>query len=271
MPDPSPDAVSRKPTSYTVPPVERALRLLQYIGDGNQCHNLSVAARELSINRTTLLRLLHTLKANHMVEDIAGGSGYRLGTGLISLAARATHGREIVQVCRPFQVELTSTTGMSSHLGILDGTDVVYLSRETPETQLISNVRAGFRMPAYASAIGRAILAALPMKDIESLYENESLTAVTDKTPTTLQALRAQTDSDRMDSVVWSRGNFEINIGACAAVIFDHTGRPAGAINVSASVQQFSDPGDPNMLAVKNAVLKAAKQTSAALGFAESR
>lgn len=267
MAEPPVAVASRKQTAYSVPPVERAMLLLRYIGDGNRCRNLSVAARDLGINRTTLLRLLHTLKNNRMVEDIGGGAGFRLGTGLISLAAQAIDGREIVQVCQPLLVELTRVTRMSSHLGILDGNDVVYVSRETPNTQLISNIRAGFRLPAHASAIGRAILTAMSNDEIVSIYKEVELSPITDKTPTTMQSLLEQTRADREHNVVWSRGNFEPDIGSCAAVVLDHTAAPAGGINVSGPVQQFADPEDPAMLAIKDAVLKAAGLTSAALGY----
>lgn len=86
---PTPDKVS---TAYSVPPVERALNLLRYIGNGKKCRNLSTASKELGINRTTLIRLIHTLADNRMIEEIEEGAGYRLGPGLISLAAQAIHG-----------------------------------------------------------------------------------------------------------------------------------------------------------------------------------
>ena len=56
--------------NYSVPPVERAIRLLQYIGEGNKCRNLTKASNHLSINRTTLIRLIYSLLDNGMIEKI---------------------------------------------------------------------------------------------------------------------------------------------------------------------------------------------------------
>ena len=86
---------------YSVPPVERAVRLLCYLGAGNTCRNLSTASRDLNINRTTLLRLIHTLLNLSMIEELGDGACYRLGVGLVSLGAQALEGRDLVRVCQP--------------------------------------------------------------------------------------------------------------------------------------------------------------------------
>ncbi|SFU21126.1 IclR family transcriptional regulator [Sedimentitalea nanhaiensis] len=261
---PTPDKVS---TAYSVPPVERALNLLRYIGNGKKCRNLSTASKELGINRTTLIRLIHTLADNRMIEEIEEGAGYRLGPGLISLAAQAIHGRDIVQVCQPILAELTKATGMSSHLGILDGPEIVYLSRETPNSHLVSNVRAGSRLPAHASSIGRAILAELSVSELTEHFATTELTPRTDKTPVTLEAVLEQARADKAAGFAWSEGNYENGIGSCAAVVFDRNGHVAGALNVSGPQHLFAEETKAGDGAVRTAVLNAAKQASLGLGY----
>ncbi|WP_198671035.1 IclR family transcriptional regulator [Oceanibium sediminis] len=253
-------------TSYSVPPVERALSLLRHIGDGNKCRNLSSTSKELGINRTTLIRLIHTLEANRMIEAIDEGAGYRLGVGLITLAAQAVHGRDLVQVCQPLLMELAQETGLSSHLGILDGRDMVYLSREMPNTHLVSNMRAGSRLPAHASSSGRAILAAMSDDDIRALFSGVELEAPTDKTPLTLDAVLAQAREDRAAGFAWSEGNFEAGIGSCAVAVLDHRGKPVGAINVSGPESVFTAEGSTGDGPIKRAVRRAANAASTGLG-----
>lgn len=254
----------KESTAYSVPPVERALKLLRHIGNGRRCRNLSTTSKELGINRTTLIRLIHTLQANRMIEEIEEGAGYRLGPAVISLAAQAIHGRDIVQVCQPLLTQLALNTNMSAHLGILDGTDLVYLSREAPNTHLVSNMRPGSRLPAHTSAGGRAILAAMGEDEVRSLFEGVELVPFTDKTPVTIDALLAQARRDRQAGFAWSQGNFEAGIGACAAVILDDRARPVGAINVSGPESRFASDGDDS---IKSAVLSAARDASMALGY----
>ncbi|MFN3148134.1 MAG: IclR family transcriptional regulator [Paracoccaceae bacterium] len=250
--------------TYSVPPVDRAIRLLRYIGDRNTCRNLSTAARDLGINRTTLIRLIHTLLDQRMIEEIGDGAGYRLGVGLISLGAQALDGRDIVQLCQPILQELCEATAMSAHLGILDGTDIVYLSRATPNSHLVSNLRAGARLRAHASSIGRAIIAEMTEADIRAIFGDRPLPAVTAKTPTTLDALLGQARADKAAGHAWSVGNFEAGIGSCAAAVFDHGGRVVAGLNVSGPESRFADTADGAR--IRDAVLDAARRASAALG-----
>ncbi len=250
--------------AYSVPPVERAIRLLRYIGNGNSCRNLSTASRDLGINRTTLLRLIHTLLEERMIEETADGGEYQLGVGLVTLGAQAIGERDLVRTCQPVLQQLCDETAMSSHIGILDGTDIVYLSRVAPRSHLVSNVHAGARLRAHASSIGRAILAEMSPEDIAALLEGTALEALTSKTPTTVKGVIAQAKDDKAKGYAWSVGNFEAGIGSCAAAVFDHTGCVVGALNVSGPDNRFSDP--ESSAAIRNAVRKAAADASEMLG-----
>ncbi|KPN63617.1 transcriptional regulator, IclR family [Aliiroseovarius crassostreae] len=249
-------------------PVERAVKLLRFIGEGNSCRNLSRASKELAINRTTLIRLIRALADHNMIEEIQPGAGYRLGPGLISLAAQGIHGRDIVQMAQPVLSELVEKTGLSAHLGILDGTDIVYLSRETPNTHLVSNVRAGSRLPAHTTSIGRAILAEFSKEHVTKLYEGLDLGQVSGKSPKSLEELLDQWENDRRLGYAWSEGNFEHGIGSCAAVIFDGTNKPAGGLNVSGPQDRFSSSDKAATDSIKLAIVEAAREVSIALGYA---
>ena len=258
--------IQKKPDAkaYSVPPVERAIKLLRYIGDGNACRNLSTVSRDLGINRTTLIRLIHTLLEERMIEAMGEEAGYRLGAGLVSLGAQAIAGRDLVQTCQPVLQRLCEKTAMSAHIGILDGTDIVYLSRVAPNSHLVSNIHAGARLHAHASSIGRAILAEMDEPGISAIFTGTAIELVTPKTPTTLDAVIAQAREDKSKGYAWSVGNFEAGIGSCAAAIFDHTGQVAGALNVSGPDTRFLDPHDSTLL--RDAVCDAAKAASALLG-----
>ena len=80
-------------STYSVPPVHRAFTLLRHIAAGGRCRNASKTARELDINRTTLIRLLHTLEAERMIESDDDGASWQLGPGMLALAADALKSR----------------------------------------------------------------------------------------------------------------------------------------------------------------------------------
>lgn len=252
--------------SYNVPPVQRAIKLLRHIADGNDCSNTSHAAKAVGINRTTLLRLLHTLAMEGMIEIEGPGGGYRLGTGLISLASSAVFSRDLVQVAQPVLKRLAQALGLSSHLGILEGQHIVYLVRETPNLHLVSNVRVGSRLPAHATTIGRSILAELDFSEVKALFKESELVGVTAKTPVTYETLAAQLADDKSQRIAWSVGNFEANIGSCAAAIHDISGDVAGAINVTGPDHHFLIEGGRRE-EISGDLMAAAEQISRQLGY----
>jgi len=252
--------------AYGVPPVARAFTLLRYIAAGSRCRNTSHAAKATGINRTTLIRLLATLEQEGMIEAIPDEGGYRLGTGLLTLAAEALHGRGIAQVAQPFLAELVRKLNLSAHLGILEGREIVYLARVTPNSHLASNVREGTRLPAHATTIGRILLADLAPEELRSRYAGVRLDAYSEKTRTSLAALEAQLAEDRALGIAWSVANFEPEIGSAAALFRDHRGQAAGAINVTGHASVFA-PGNPRLVDIERALTEAAQGISRALGY----
>ncbi len=231
----------RVPDLYIAPPVQRAVRLIRHVAEGNSVVNMSETAKVLKINRTTLLRLLHTLEAEGFLEKRPSGVGYQVGISLLEVGARALFSQDLVQVAMPVLTALAEELRLSAHLGVLDGTDVLYLVRRTPDTPLASNIRVGSRLPAHATTMGRMILAFMPPAELERLYAGKELTRFTAHTATTLPALRAKVAKDRVAGIAWSEAHFERGIGSAAVAVFDFAGTPPGAINVSGPVGAFAE------------------------------
>jgi len=251
---------------YSVQPVVRALAVLRHIAAGNRCRNLSRAAKEIGVNRTTLLRIIATFEAERIIEALPDEGGWRLGTGIVTLAAQALGERNIIAVARPVLRNLVRELGLSAHLAIREGTEIVYLARETPESFLASTVREGTRLPAHATTIGRILLAEIPAGELRDMYAGHVLTAFTDRTRTSIDDLLAQLAADRQEGISWSVGDFEAGIGSAAAVVRDQTGAAVAALNVTGLVTEFA-PGTARADRIRQAVLHAARETSAAMGY----
>ena len=257
---------SDSPATYSVPPVERAFKLLRHIAQGGQCRNASATARAIGLNRTTLIRLLHTLEAEGMIETVDEGASWQLGPGMIALAADALKSRSVIRIAQPVLARVAAQLRLSSHLGILDGPEIIYLLRESPNSHLVSNIREGSRLPAHATTVGRVLLGHLPVESLRAFYANRALSAYTEKTATTLTELERQVAHDCAQGYAWSQGNFEAEIGSCAAPIFDHRGMAIAAINVTGPKAQF-DPDSAQAHTIRDTVTLAAAEISVAMGF----
>jgi DNA-binding IclR family transcriptional regulator len=255
---------------YSVPPVARAFKLLRHIAAGDDLRNIAASARDLSISRTTLIRLVATLEAERMIERANEGAGYKLGLGLAGLAAQALFSADIVQISDPVLAELAETLGLSAHFGVLEQREVLYVARRTPNLHLVSNVRIGSRLPAHATTLGRIILAHTPTEDVQRLFAGVRLKAATEKTPTTLPALMRQLEADRAAGLAWSSSHYERGISSVAAPVFGHEGHVAGAINVTGPTLSF-EANAKRTAAIGTAVREAAQRISRHLGFVADR
>lgn len=255
-----------KKASFGVPPVERAIALLRYIADGHDCANTSRAAKQTGINRTTLLRLLETLHRERMIQALPDGNGYTLGTGLINLAAHALYSRDIVQIAQPELRDLAAKLGLSAHLGVLEGQEILYLLRETPNLHLVSNVRVGSRLPVHATSIGRIILAHYSPQERDRALEGCTFEAATSKTPTNRGALDVQLNTDRNMGIAWSVGNFEAGIGSAAVALFDSSAKPVAAVNVTGPEREFSESAG-RCDEIQAAIVTTASSISQQLGY----
>lgn len=260
-----PDAEREIEETYLSPPIQRAARLLRHIAEGDTVENMSKTARMLGINRTTLLRLLHTLESERFIEPRREGSGWRIGLGLIGLAAQAFFSGDLIQIAVPILTHLAERLGLSAHLGVLDGLEVVYVVRRTPNHTFASNIRVGSRLPAHAANMGRIILAHLPPERVELMYANARLAPITMHTAATLDQLREQLKIDRAERLAWSDGNYEPGISSVAAAVFDAAGQPAAALNVSGRTVDFD--GAERRKTIADAVLGAAEEISQRLGW----
>lgn len=227
-------------TSYSVPPVVRAIKVLRYIAAGNSVTNQARAAREIGINRTTLLRILHTLQDEGLIESHPESGNFVLGTGVLELAGRKISSLDVAHVAAPVLARLAARLGLSCHLGVLEGRELLYVVRQAPNVPLVSNVQVGTRLPAHAATMGRAILAHMPWEQVAERFRDQSLQAVTAKTATTLAELSRQLDHDRAAGISDSRSHYEAGIDSIAAPIFDHSGRVIAAINVSGPDRAFN-------------------------------
>jgi DNA-binding IclR family transcriptional regulator len=253
-------------TAYNAPPVQRACHLLRAIADGETVSNISKAATALGINRTTLLRLLHTLEAERFIERLPDGTGYRIGLGLVGLVAKSSYSKDLMQEAMPVLARLADNTGLSAHLGLLDGAEALYISRQAPDAPLASTIRTGHRIPAHATTLGRIILAYMPRAAVDALYASVPLARFTDRTPAKLDELHALLARERASGVATSESYYVEGVSSLAAAIFDERGEVVAAVNVAGPSFLFDNaPGRKAILT--DAVRAAAHEISERLGF----
>ena len=220
-------------TQTTVPGLERGLKLLRLFRRTRPSITPPEIAHELKIPRSTVHRLLQTLEEMEFLRRSDGGGAYTLGPAVLSIGFEYLSSLDIVQLSNPILSQLRDKTQCSAHLAVLQGTEIVYLSRHASPHAVSSNVSVGTRLPAHASVMGRVLLADLGSPALHALYKDKPLQRFTPKTPTTIASLERLLLEDRRLGYVIGSSYYERGVTSVGAPIRDHTGKVIAAINVA--------------------------------------
>ncbi|WP_321814126.1 MULTISPECIES: IclR family transcriptional regulator [unclassified Paraburkholderia] len=217
-------------------PVERAFRLLRYIAEGGSTANLSDVARQIGVNRVTVMRLIESLKAADLIEEHPAGGSHRLGLPFLTLAASALGASDLTARARQILPGLVEETGLSAFLAVLEGAEIVYLLCETPDTPLVTRIRVGSRIPAHRATPGLAMLAPLHNEALRALYAGQTGNeALPD-----WNALVNTLETVRAHGCAWSFSGLEAGIDSCAVAVRDTRGTVLAALSVAGPNTAFS-------------------------------
>ncbi|MBZ0216788.1 MAG: IclR family transcriptional regulator [Fimbriimonadaceae bacterium] len=218
---------------YLIPAVDRAFRILRLFDHNRQTISAPEIARELGIPRSTVFRLAQTLEHLGMLQKVDYGQAYRLDIGVLGLGFEYLGSLEINELGAPIVADLTKRTGLSSHLVIRDGRDVVVINKSESASHFSSSLTVGSRLPVHATVLGRMTLVDMTNDEIRALFEDTKLQQFSESTPATLDDLIELLEGDRIRDYAVSDSFFESGISAIAAPVRDHLGKAIGAMNAT--------------------------------------
>jgi DNA-binding IclR family transcriptional regulator len=206
--------------------------ILELFSDRRPALTMGEIAELTELNRATVYRFCQTLLQLGYLED-AGDRRLRPGLKAVSLARAALSSHELPDLALPHLRRLRRETGETVNMALLDGAHVVYVSRLLSDDLLALRLFVGSRLPAYASSLGRAILAYLPEDEVQELIDQLPLQPLTEYTIVNRAQLLAELQRVRRRGYAINNQEFVLGIFGIAAPIFDVSGRPVAAINLS--------------------------------------
>jgi DNA-binding IclR family transcriptional regulator len=218
---------------YVVPGLQRGLQLLaQFTRERRELSGAELS-RRMDLPRASVFRLLQTLELMGFVERVGDSAHYKLGLAVLQLGFEYLAAMELTEHGRPVLEALSAATGLSAHLVVRDGREVVFVAKAAGQSSLFNSIQVGARLPAHATVLGRILLINQSAANLLELYANTPLTAFTQQTPTTLAALKKMVDDIAARGWGISQGGFEAGISTIAAPVFDDRHSVTAAISVT--------------------------------------
>lgn len=209
----------------------RGLAVLVAVGGRRGGLTLTEAAQATGLSRATARRSLITLA--HLGYAAAEGRDFRLLPRVLELGYPALSARTLPELAQHHLALLVEQVHESASLAVLDGTDVRYLARAAATRIMSVDITVGTRFPAYATALGRVLLAALPPAERRAALERLRLEPLTRHTVGSVAALERLLDTVAADG--WALVDQELAEGlrSLAVPVRDRRGRVVAAVNVS--------------------------------------
>lgn len=246
---------------YTLHTLRKGLAVLETLEGAERGLTLTELTRRLRESQTVVFRLLRTLEESGYVQQDPETRRYTLGLRVWQLGARAGARMGLLEVARPVLRWLAGVTGQTCGLGVLHGTDVLYLDIIEGSEPLRYYADPGSRVPAYATASGKAMLAWHPEQVANVIAAG--LRRLTPDTITRPGVLRRRLEEIRRSGFSVNLGERRDDIAAVAAPIFDGRGGCVAAISASGPRTRF---GEDYLEDFQRHVRKAAEEISAKLG-----
>ncbi len=223
--------------------LERGLAILGCFTPKRPVLGIADIADELGMSRSTTHRYVITLVALGYLEQGASRK-YRLGLRVTDLGMSALNSTGLREHAHPYLEDLRQRTTYTTSLGVLDGSEVLYVDRvrsyRRGQGDIDLDVHTGSRLPAYSTAMGKLLLANLPESEQREEIASMKLTKRGPNTITTKKALREELDEIRAAGVAVNDQELAAGLYAVAAPVRNDAREVVAAVNLSAHSSMIS-------------------------------
>ncbi|MEZ5844367.1 MAG: IclR family transcriptional regulator [Hyphomicrobiaceae bacterium] len=242
----------------------RAFDILEAIARNREGINLADLSRLVGLHNSTTFHLVKTMVALGYIRQDGETKRYRVGRLLFALAAGALDEIEMVSLATPVLEELSRDTGECGHFSVLSGGAVMVIARTSGNGAFQMADRVGVLRPLHCTALGKAILAAMPAARAKEILSRATLSPATRKSITRVPVLMRELERIGESGIAFDDGELDLEVRCVAAAIRDFTGAVVGAIGISGPVWRMTDEA---LARHACAVATAARQLSGDFGW----
>jgi IclR family transcriptional regulator, acetate operon repressor len=251
---------------YRVLSLGRALDLVEIVArHGKNGGRLTDLAHELGLSKASTFAILQTLLSRGYVADFGKGSTrrYRLGMALARLGDLAISNIALADVAIPILHDLTDELSMTSRLAILDDGYAVVIGRVDAPGAIRFDAALGRSELPHCSAVGKALLSALPKAEAAAILQKLDLPRRTPHTITDPTALMAELQRSAERGYALDDEEDNEGVACIGACVYDRSGKAIGAISVTGLKPR---DWDTRQKTLAGAVMRVAASISQQLG-----
>lgn len=252
--------------------VERALDILETLAENPKGYGVTQISKDLNLSKTTVHRLISTMKNKSFVSQPPNSDQYILGSKILYLSSCLTNSMDIVSISRPYIQEFVDKVDETVHLSVLDETytNIVYIDKikpVNPKKSVSMSSRIGKKVPLYCTASGKVILSQFDDNKIRDIMKDIEFIPYTPKTLTDIEGFIKEIHEVRKTGYALDNMEHEDGIRCISVPIFNRNKEIITAMSLSGLVIYNELE---TMLSLKEDLESIAKVISSLLGYKES-
>jgi DNA-binding IclR family transcriptional regulator len=260
---PLPDLASKADGPYQLHSLDRAVSVLEVLGESDAPLSLAEICQRMSLHKSTAHRSLMVLERSALIERTPENR-FRLGLKLYELGNRAVEQIDLRTRVHPFFRRLAMQVGETVHLSVLQKTSVVYLDKVEPNRRVCMSSKVGTSNPVYCTSMGKAMLAFQPEETIEQIVSKIRFVRFTNKTLCSREALLKALERVRRRGYAIDDEEVELGVRCVGAPIFNEHRRAIAAVSVSGPTSRITAQSVPG---IAEHVLRCCGEISSSLGL----
>ena len=223
-----------------VPAIEKCFSILDHLAYSNHPLGISEIAKQLSLNKSTVFHIIHTLTDLAVLEQDSKGK-FRLGARLFTLRNIAGRDSDLIRTVHPFLRKINVETMLSAFLGIRIGLNAVIVDKVDTAFDIKISSEIGMRLPLLAGAGGKALLCQLSDSEIDGILDEVRLKKFTPHTRINKAAFKKSVLLTRQDGIAFDNEEYIEGVVAFAVPLKTHLNDLQAAIWAVGLSHQVSD------------------------------
>jgi len=250
--------------NYPIKVLDKTFSLLDLLLQHSSSMHMTEISEKLGLYPSTIHRILDTLKHWGYVEQDPKSQKYRLGLKLLELGMAKFHQMDLVKEATPHLKELVRLCNETTHLGVLEEGEVLYLAKEESSQTIRMISYVGKRAPLHCTALGKVLLAHLSPEERKKTLGEKVLRRLTENTITDKEELEKELSKVREQGFALDREENEKDVRCIAAPIRNYQGKVIAAISISSPIFRVDKKAQNNL---KEALIETSAKISKQLGY----
>lgn len=217
-----------------IPAASRTLAVLRALAKSGQPITASALSQKVGIPRSSVYQLLEVLEADGFVIHFAEESRWGLGVSAFELGSAYLRHDPLERLARPILAKLArgveKQIAAVAQLGVLHGSETLYLLKELPAQSVSVVTEVGVRLPAHLTASGRALLSQLSAAQLKATIASNQLVNRTGFGPKSIRDLQALLTAERAQGHSFEESHVTLGYSSIAAASLNHLGMPIAAL-----------------------------------------